>query len=110
VDSMQANNKMLYRKKKEFIGLLKDNYGILKVNQKIDSFNDITFGEFLAEFPKLINSLSLPDLVKWKVFFKLYKVEIIQIQSEISTIDKEIDRMVCELYGLTDEEIKIVEQ
>jgi hypothetical protein len=99
----------MYRKKKEFIGLLKDNLGILKVNQKIDSFNDLTFGEFLIELAKLKISLSLTDQVKWKDFFELYKIKINQIQSEISKTDKDIDRMVYELYGLAIDEIKIVE-
>ena len=109
VDSMHSNYTLMYKKKKEFIGLLKDNLGILKVNQKIDSFNDLTFGEFLIELAKLKISLSLPDQVRWKEFFELYKIEINQIQSEIDKTDNEIDRMVYELYVLTEEEIKIVE-
>ena len=32
-----------------------------------------------------------------------------KIESEIATTDAEIDRMVYDLYGLTDEEIAIVE-
>jgi hypothetical protein len=31
------------------------------------------------------------------------------LKSEIDKTDKEIDRMVYELYGLTEEEVKIVE-
>ena len=32
-----------------------------------------------------------------------------RIQRQIKTADKQIDKLVYELYGLTDEEIKIVE-
>ena len=32
------------------------------------------------------------------------------IQRQIEATDKQIDRLVYELYGLTDEEIKIVEE
>jgi hypothetical protein len=32
------------------------------------------------------------------------------LQRQIDATDKEIDRIVCELYGLNDEEIKIVEK
>jgi len=32
-----------------------------------------------------------------------------ELKSEIDKIDKEIDEKVYELYGLTDEEIKVVE-
>ena len=39
-------------------------------------------------------------------YFKQFKKEINQIQYEIATTDTEIDKMV---YGLSDEEVKIVE-
>jgi len=32
------------------------------------------------------------------------------LKRQIDTIDKQIDNLVCELYGLTEEEIKIVEE
>ncbi|MFA5972411.1 MAG: hypothetical protein WC780_08680 [Lentimicrobiaceae bacterium] len=35
--------------------------------------------------------------------------QALAIKSEIDKTDKEIDRMVYDLYGLTEEEIKIVE-
>ena len=35
--------------------------------------------------------------------------EIIVIQRQIDATDQQIDQMVYELYGLTEEEIKIVE-
>jgi hypothetical protein len=38
-----------------------------------------------------------------------HKSEINQLQTEIEKTDKEIDQMVYKLYGLTEEEIKIVE-
>jgi hypothetical protein len=39
---------------------------------------------------------------------KIYK-EVKEIKKEIDKTDREIDKMVYELYGLTDEEIEIVE-
>jgi len=33
-----------------------------------------------------------------------------ELKTQIDETDKEIDQMVYELYGLTDEEIEIVEQ
>ncbi len=42
-------------------------------------------------------------------YFNAYKNEIVKLQQTIDTTDKEIDQMVYELYGLTNEEIAIVE-
>ena len=41
--------------------------------------------------------------------FEDYKRQAQTLKSEIEKTDKEIDQMVNELYGLTEEEIKIVE-
>lgn len=41
--------------------------------------------------------------------FKAQKAKALFLQQEINHTDKEIDKMVYELYGLTEEEIRIVE-
>ncbi len=42
-------------------------------------------------------------------YFNEQKEKAQALKSEIEKADKEIDQMVYELYGLTEEEIKIVE-
>lgn len=49
-------------------------------------------------FQKMIGSIDLNDLK-----------QALELKSQIDRTDKEIDRMVYELYGLTEEEIQIVE-
>jgi hypothetical protein len=43
------------------------------------------------------------------VKLKYTERKINQLQDEINTTDKEIDQMVYGLYGLSEEEVKIVE-
>jgi hypothetical protein len=50
--------------------------------------------------------LSLDKQEEWMAYFSKKKTEANALQSEIDRIDKEIDRMV---YGLSEEEIRIVE-
>ena len=49
------------------------------------------------------------DPSKQKIIFEKKEEELQMIKSEIDKTDKEIDQMVYELYGLTKEEIEIVE-
>jgi len=42
--------------------------------------------------------------------FEENKKKAVELQGQIDATEKEIDQMVYELYGLTDEEIRIVEQ
>ena len=45
----------------------------------------------------------------WMEVFETKKAEAQALKAEIDKTDMEIDQMVYELYGLTDEEIAIVE-
>jgi hypothetical protein len=101
--------KELQNKKERFINRIKTNLEIEKVTNKLDSFYDFDFKTFLSELKKQKVNLSLAQQDKWDEYFNSYKTEINQIQSEIEKTDKEINQMVYRLYGLTEEEIKIVE-
>jgi len=58
---------------------------------------------------KIILSLKLQD--EWEEYFNEYKEQLLLLlKAEIEKTDREIDQMVYELYGLTPEEIEIVEK
>lgn len=95
--------------KRKFLHLLSDNFEIGKTSKKLESFYNFDFKVFLKELNKQKVKLSLTEQAEWKEFFEQYKQEINQLQSEILCSNKEIDQIVYELYGLTEEEIKIVE-
>lgn len=86
----------------------------IEPTKKLLNWVDIEFSIFIKELNKLnINcggkKLSKSDELEWMELFENKKTEVQRIKSEIEKTDKEIDRMVYELYGLSDEEIKIVE-
>ena len=49
------------------------------------------------------------DGLEWEKIFEENKSKVVDIQYEIDNTDAEIDRLVYELYGLTEEEIQIIE-
>ncbi|NJL59732.1 MAG: hypothetical protein HC887_08915, partial [Desulfobacteraceae bacterium] len=51
----------------------------------------------------------LKDRKEWQDYFPEHQNKALEIKAIIDKTDREIDRMVYALYGLTDEEIKIVE-
>ena len=54
--------------------------------------------------------LSLKEEIEWEEIFLENKEEAEKIKNEIEMTDKEIDRMVYELYGLSEEEVNIIER
>ncbi len=67
------------------------------------------FKTFLAELKKKKVTLSLVQQDEWEEYFTLYKKELAELQTQIDNTDKEIDAMVYTLYGLSEDEVAVVE-
>lgn len=85
------------------------------LSRKLQSWYTLEFDDFIKELNKAIkaaggNKLSKLDEMEWMELFEAKKKEAQELKSEIERVDREIDGMVYELYGLTEEEVKIVEQ
>lgn len=95
-----------------------------KLSRKLESWHELTFADFLKELTKAIKATNkvrikeghspIPELTKkdefeWMELFEPKKKEAQELQAQITATEKEIDTMVYELYGLSDEEILIVE-
>ncbi len=93
-----------------FIKYLQSQFLIEKPSKKLQSWYKLEFAEFIKELNKAGGEkLSKMDEMEWMEVFETKKAEAQSIKAQIDKTDKEIDRMVYELYGLTEEEIGIVE-
>ncbi|MAL21662.1 N-6 DNA methylase [Xanthomarina sp.] len=93
-----------------FILLLQSKFDITKPSKKLQNWHELVYGEFLKELKKNKIQLSLNEEAEWMQYFNEQKQKATELKAEIDKTDKEIDQMVYELYGLTDEEIAIVEE
>jgi type I restriction-modification system DNA methylase subunit len=111
----QIIDKMIELKEQEnllvnnFIELLESKLFINKPSKKLQNWNLLDFGGLLKEFKKLKVKLSLEEESEWIQYFKGQKQKTEIIKNEIENTEIEIDQMVYDLYGLSDNEIKIVE-
>ena len=96
--------------KSKFLKRVKDNLEIEKISKKLESFYDHEFKVFVSELKKQKINLTLLKQDEWLEYFEQYVKEINQIKAEIKYTDVEIDRHVFQMYELTDEEIKIVNE
>ena len=75
-----------------------------------DNF-DILGGHNILEYFKIHKiKLTLSEESEWMEYFNEQKQKAEELKVEIDKTDNEIDKIVCELYGLTEEEITIVEE
>ena len=106
---MLALNKDLQEKRARFLRRLQENMSEIKINGALETFDNLDFAGFVAELKKQKIRLTLVQQDEWEDYFSQYKTECNSISEQIAETDKKIDGMVYELYGLTEEEIEVVE-
>jgi len=115
-----------------FSKYLQSHFSIEKLSKKLQNWHELEFGDFIKELNKVIvksnkevatattrghvplanapmAKLTKMDEMEWMEVFETKKTEAQTLKAEIDKTDAQIDAMVYELYGLSKEEIKIVE-
>ncbi|MBQ1760397.1 MAG: hypothetical protein IIZ94_12035, partial [Prevotella sp.] len=108
-DTMLSLNKELQAKRSRFLRRLSENVEGVKITSALQTFDQLDFKAFVAELKKQKIKLSLTQQDEWEDYFNQYAEACQQLKTQIAATDGEIDRRVYELYGLTEEEISIVE-
>ncbi|HCE57764.1 MAG TPA: restriction endonuclease subunit M [Prolixibacteraceae bacterium] len=109
VDLIIQQTNQFQKTQNQFHDLLQVKFNLEKLNQKLQNWNELSFSEFLKELQKAKIKLTLSEEAEWMHYFNEQKQKAQTLKSEIEKTDREIDRMVYALFGLTEEEIKIVE-
>jgi hypothetical protein len=108
-DIMLEKNKELNQLSEQFTKLLQTKFPAININNKLQQWYSLTANEFFKELTKQKIKLSLPEQQEWLQYFEAEKTKANALEQTIQQTDKEIDAMVYALYGLTDDEIAIVE-
>ena len=93
-----------------FTNLILTKFNLDKISNMLESWHELEFGDFLKELKKKKIKLSLSEEAEWMEYFNEQKSKALELKTEIDKTDREIDQMVYELYELTPEEIRIVEE
>ena len=109
VNLIIENNSQLSLKRSKFLRILQTNFNTIKISGTLQVFDERDFADFVKELEKQKITLTLRQQDEWEEYFNDYKKQCNELSAQISATDREIDKMVYELYGLTDEEIAIVE-
>lgn len=82
-----------------------------KLSKKLENYYELSFEEFLKEMKKAkVNTKQRKTQDLLETEFNESVAIVHELQSQIEEIDSEINQLVYSLYGLTDEEIAIVEE
>ncbi|MDM8548612.1 N-6 DNA methylase [Desulfobacterales bacterium HSG2] len=112
-DIMLSENKKFQDLRNDLLDFVKSELKPHKITKKLKNWPKSDWDQFKKELAKgkvKIENLSLRERKEWHDYFRAMMGQATEIRSVIETTDRETDQMVCELYGLTEEEIKIVEK
>jgi type I restriction-modification system DNA methylase subunit len=109
VFSITEKKEVLFTLLQNLTKLFQTKFSIDKPSTKLQNWPSLDFKGFLGELAKAKVKLSLSEEADWMAYFHEQKAKALALQSDINRLDAEIDRLVYELYGLTEEEIRIVE-
>ena len=108
----------------KFRRLIHHSSGNHKISSKLKNWYDLDFAEFINELNKAIKitnkqrekegleaikEITKTDEFEWLDLFEHNKIKVQELQAKINVIQHQIDTMVYKLYGLNEEEIKIIE-
>ena len=108
-NQMLSLNKELQEATAKFQRSLVREFSLESLSSKLQNWHTLSYAEFIKELDKLKVKLSLHQKAEWESYFRQEADNARTIKTQIDSTDREIDRMVYELYGLTEEEIGIVE-
>ncbi|MBN1971235.1 MAG: N-6 DNA methylase [Candidatus Delongbacteria bacterium] len=93
----------------KFTRNIRREFNLEKISAKLENWFQTPFKVFLKELEKNKVKFTLSQKAEWEDYFLQEQKKTLEIKHQIDTTDKEIDQMVYELYGLTDDEIAIIE-
>ncbi len=109
VNRLLSLNKQFYQSQKDFLELITSNFEKDKFTRKLEKWYQLDWNEFSKELEKSKIKLSLPKQKEWKNFFTEERAKVMPLDDEIQLLEKQLDSLVYQLYNLTSEEIKLVE-
>ena len=107
-DTMLMLHQQLQEKRAKFLHRLSDNFEGLKITTALQQFDTMDFKGLMAELKKQKLKLSLSQQDEWEDYFNQRVAECRELSTQIKATDNEIDNRVFDLYGLTEEERRIV--
>lgn len=108
-DLMLSLNKDLQDQSQKFQRTLHRKFELEVLPKKLQDWYLLSYSDFIKELGKLKIKLTLSQEAEWEDYFTTEATKVNTIKTQIETTDKAIDAMVYELYGLSKEEIEIVE-
>ena len=107
-ETMLSLNSQLQEKRSRFLRRLSDNIEGVKITSALQQFYTMDFKGLMTELKKQKIRIPVKEQDEWEDFFNERVAECRELSAQIKATDEEIDNKVFDLYGLTEEERRII--
>ncbi|MBU8754123.1 Eco57I restriction-modification methylase domain-containing protein [Priestia megaterium] len=101
---------LFHSKREKVLHLLKTEYSLDKLPNKITEFYNHSFETLIFELKKKKKSLSLNQKEELLDFYEQKKEQLLSMKDQIMKLDSEVDSEIYSLYELSMEEIEVIEE
>lgn len=102
-------HKEIYKISSDFLFFLRVDLKIKKMTKKITYWYDLTFDDFLDEIKKQIPRLPKKSAAQWADEYQEDYEKIRPLKAQIPALDTAIDKIIYDIYGLSDADIAVIE-
>ena len=107
---LNENYIKLRQTRSKFFNRLNNHFKGIKINKNLNNFEKIDFNKFLKILSNQGFKLSLKKEDEWEDYFNYHKQNCLELYDENKSLESEINKLIYELYELTEEEINIIEE
>lgn len=93
----------------KFLELLKSEFSITTLTNKLENWHTLSFDDFMKELKKYKVSLSLIQKKEWMEYFQSQNNQALKLKTIIEKTDHQINQLTYELYAFTKKEIESIE-
>jgi type I restriction-modification system DNA methylase subunit len=108
-DQMLSSSKDIQEAVSKFQRTIQRKFNLEDLPKKLQDWYVLSYSDFIKELAKKKVKLTLSEEAEWEDYFETESKKAQDLKAQIDKTDAAIDQMVYELYGLSEEEIRIVE-
>jgi len=109
VDEIIELHKDIQENRTKLLNRIKQNFKF-KPTTKLSEISNYDFKTLIEELKKQNITLTINQQDEWDLYFTENRNKIVQDTEQAKMLDKQIDKLVYEIYNLTQEEIDLIEK
>lgn len=109
ISNILKNKETIHNHNKKLFNRIQEQFPNVAISKKLESYYEMNFSEFIHELERLKAKIPLKQKDEWEDYFNEHSEHARKISDETKNDEEKINQKVFELYGLDENEVKIIQ-